>query len=234
MNKDALDFIYDEEKEQLTAFSDEPLIIENKQLGYRVGYYLEQFVMDYSTNLSGYFGYTIFKSIKPKNERRARTIERNRKSTYEGSTAHFFKSLYADRLKEEGFVVRLSRERLDKRIVAYDEKNVFGTLKTGQARDYKGLSFENYLTVLYLREEEPVEYTATLESQLGSGLIIPRPSDNKPFQESRVLILEGSSAIDFESNGYIRNPMSFYSLGYWAFEKVADMVPLDYNPEVNN
>jgi hypothetical protein len=50
-------------------------------------------------------------------------------------------------------------------------------------------------------------------------------------QISWISLAEGKEAIEFERTGYVYDPLSFYSSGYWGFEKVADMVPINYKPK---
>lgn len=230
LNKEVLDFVYDEETSQLSAFSEEPILIENKELGYSIKYYLEQFVLDYPSNINGFYGYTVFEEIEPKNERKARVLEKNRKRAYNGSTAHFFKSLYANQLKKEGFAVKLSSQETEDGTATYAEDvNLYNMLKNSQTGDYKQLSFDSYLTISYLKEKESLRYASVMAEKPEAGSTIRDPG-GKNFQESQILLLDGYLSIDFEANGFIRNPTSFYSLGYWGFEKVGDLVPLDYAP----
>ncbi|OEK05070.1 carboxypeptidase-like regulatory domain-containing protein [Roseivirga misakiensis] len=230
LNGESLDFVYDDEKEQLSAYAYEPLLIDNPELGYKVKYYLEQFLIDYKTNVSGYYGYTNFEPIGPKNKRKARTFERNRKAAYEGSSTHFFKALYKNQLEEEGFVIELISDlTADPRVIANQKTILNEKLSLDPMANFKRLAFDNYIRVSYLNEKESIRYrtaTATV-TPVARLAVSSQPARN---QESWIFILEGNPAIEFEENGFVRNPISFYSYGYWAFEKVADMVPLDYEP----
>lgn len=231
LNKEVLDFVYDEETSQLNAYSAEPIIIENKELGYNVKYYLEQFVLDYPSDISGFYGYTIFEEIKPKNDRKAKVQEKNRTKAYNGSPPHFFKALFSNQLKEEGFIVELSIEETADGLVNSKDVNLYEMLENGQTGDYKQLSFESYLTISYMKEKESQRYAFATAQEAALGVNISNPEE-KNYQASQILLLDGYPSIDFEANGFIRNPTSFYSLGYWGFEKAGDLVPLDYTPIV--
>lgn len=234
LNKEVIDFVYDEENSQLNAFSDEAILIENKELGYKIKYYLEQFVLDYPSDISGFYGYTVFEEIEPKNDRKARTLEKNRARAYNGSATHFFKSLYANKLKEEGFVAELSSEETEEGVASKAiNVNLYDVLKSSQTGDYKQLSFDSYLTISYMKEKESLRYASATAQKPVTGLSISDRGGND-FQQSQILLLEGYSSIDFETTGFVRNPTSFYSLGYWGFEKVGDLVPLDYSPRDKN
>lgn len=233
LNEQELDFTFNEETSQLEAFSDEPVIVENKELGYKVKYYLEQFVVDYETNLSGYYGFTIFEESIPKNQRKARVWATNRKKAYNGSATHFFSALSQDKLRAEGFVVGLA-EILPDGNMKLDEEDVdfYELLKDTSLGKSKVLSFENYLSITYNKELESQRYMSIRSNNLSQGLTVGDPRKNP--QQSWISILEGYEAIEFEANGFVINPTSFYSLGYWGFEKVAEMVPIDYLPELDN
>lgn len=231
LNSEVLDFVYDEETSQLSAFSTEPMIIENKELGYKIKYYLEQFVLDYPSEISGFYGYTVFEEIEPKNDRKARNLEKNRAKAYNGSAAHFFKSLYANKLQEEGFVVQLSNKAEDDGSLAEDKDvALYDRLKISPDSEYKQLTFDSYLNITYMNEKESMRYASATASQPAAGLTITSDRGGNNYQLSQILLLDGYSSIEFEASGFIRNPTSFYSLGYWGFEKVADLVPLDYSP----
>lgn len=233
LNEEDLDFIYDEETSQLIAFSDEPVIVLNKALGYKIKCFLEDFVLDYSTGSHSYYTYTVFEELKPKNERKARMIERNRKAAYNGSAIHFFKSLYSKRLKEEGFFVELTKE--PNNVAAFsllESMKIHQVLKVRDATDHKSLSFKDYLSIWFMKEKEPWRFRQNIKSKAFDGASFA--GKVKSYQQSWIILLENHKSIDFEANGLVKNPEAFYSLGYWAFEKVADMVPTDYNPSLKN
>ena len=234
LNKEVLDFSYDEETSQLSAYSDEPILIENKELGYTVKYFLEQFILDFPSGISGFYGYTAFEEIEPKNDRKARALEKNRARAYNGSATHFFKSLYTNELKEEGFVAESSIEETEEGVASkVINVNLYDILKSSESGDYKQLSFDGYLTISYMKEKESLRYASATAEKPVTGLSISDRGGND-FQQSQILLLEGYSSVDFEATGFVRNPTSFYSLGYWGFEKVGDLVPLDYSPKDKN
>ncbi|MFY0592459.1 carboxypeptidase-like regulatory domain-containing protein [Roseivirga sp.] len=230
VNKEVLDFTFNEEKQQLSAYAYEPLIIENKELGYTVKYYLEQFIIDYMTDVSGYYGYTSFEPMEPKNNRKKKMYESNRAMAYNGSSNHFFKALYKNRLKEEGFVIELNSDLSGEQTRTASQKTIMNEmLRLDPIEKFKQLTFDNYMKISYMNERESTRYRSAVASKPATGLTIS--SERSRNQESWILLVEGYSSIDFEENGFVRNPISFYSYGYWAFEKVADMVPIDFEPE---
>lgn len=106
LNQDSIRFRYYKKSNRLIAFSDIPLIIENKSLGYIISYQLEEFELNYRQRSIFFLGYPLVQEIE--HDRRALQEKWNRKrqKAYQGSVFHFMRSLYDNRLKEEGFEVR--------------------------------------------------------------------------------------------------------------------------------
>ncbi|RZK83193.1 MAG: carboxypeptidase-like regulatory domain-containing protein [Pedobacter sp.] len=102
INPQVLDFYHDDNRRMLTASSREFLIIENKNLGYRIKYLLKHFeINDDKTRLS-YYGFPTFEDLdKFKKDR----FQKPRELAYRGSAQHFFKSLLSNKLEIEGFLL---------------------------------------------------------------------------------------------------------------------------------
>jgi hypothetical protein len=41
-------------------------------------------------------------------------------------------------------------------------------------------------------------------------------------------MFEGKTFLEFESNGYVYNPLDFVVNGYWSNQKVGDLIPINY------
>jgi hypothetical protein len=107
LNKDAVKFRFNKKSSTLRAFTDETLVIENKSLGYRVKYDLIQFEFDLVKRTFFYQGYPFFEELNPSAKTNVKyRWENNREDSYRGSLMHFMRSLYRNRLSEEGFEVR--------------------------------------------------------------------------------------------------------------------------------
>jgi len=107
-------------------------------------------------------------------------------------------------------------EVLVRRDISADElvKTTSGPLKT--------IDLKQALYITFTGEKESRLYTK-------SGYQIKRPRDLSPFQVSLVYQLRG--AIGFYENGGLYDPGSVLYEGVWAYEKVADMVPMDYTSQ---
>jgi hypothetical protein len=105
-NYKALRFRHSRKKNVLTVVADEPLIIENRDLGYKITYQLEDFSYDFNKNTLFFLGYTLFEDMAKGKEEIPKRFLRERKNAYDGSMVHFMRALYTNRLVQEGFEVR--------------------------------------------------------------------------------------------------------------------------------
>ena len=109
INPDVLHFTYRKSKKLLEADADEFLIVENRALGYRVKYLVRNFRSDHISGIISYSGQQLFEEL-PAKESQKKKWRIKRDEAYYGSSMHFYRSLYKDRLEEEGFeMYRLSR-----------------------------------------------------------------------------------------------------------------------------
>ena len=106
-NEEALDLRYIPSTQTLVAFSDEPLKIINRYLGYEITYNLTDFKAEFSTasglrltTMVYYEGYSFFKELRKKPS--ARFLS-NREKAFKGSSLHFMRSLASQQLVENNF-----------------------------------------------------------------------------------------------------------------------------------
>ncbi|APG65368.1 hypothetical protein LPB136_08385 [Tenacibaculum todarodis] len=102
LNPKVLHFEFDGKNNILTAFAKEPLQIKNKSLGYLISYELVSF--EINKNYVTYLGYSKYEEIKG-GARKLKRWKNNRTLTYNGSVAHFLKSVLNDTFTEEGYIV---------------------------------------------------------------------------------------------------------------------------------
>ena len=105
-NKEVLRFHWYLKSNQLAVTAVEPLVIENKALGYNLEYRLERFVCDFASHIVSYYGYPLFQDMPTTDDDKKKKWENNRQLAYMGSMMHFMRSLYNHRAHEEGFLVR--------------------------------------------------------------------------------------------------------------------------------
>lgn len=92
-------------------------------------------------------------------------------------------------------------------------------------KNVKSIAYSDALYVIYTNERETVEFTNL------SGHSVNRPLDIPNYQIS--IVYQLLSPASFYENGGIFDPRALLYEGFWAYEKVADMVPMDYIPSTN-
>ncbi len=105
-NPETIRFRYNKKENILRAFADEPIVLENKALGYILRYDLKVFEYNYGTRIFYFQGYPLFEDIQTDRKRLLNRWEKNRSEAYYGSMMHFMRSLFRNQLNENGFEVR--------------------------------------------------------------------------------------------------------------------------------
>jgi hypothetical protein len=102
VNSEVLNF--EEVNGHLYATANEPLIIDNQALGYRLIYDLQHFDGDASGKVYS-AGTARFEELKAANEREANRFRRNRLIAYKGSIRHLMATLIDNTFEQAGFLV---------------------------------------------------------------------------------------------------------------------------------
>jgi hypothetical protein len=245
----------------LKVWSDEPLIIENNALGYTLSYDLHEFVYNFSDNSVAYSGYPLFTDMPGKDKKGMTKIKESRKRVYAISLLHFTRSLYTNTTVEEGFrIIRTigktpvdlrkkpvpinaydgvekydtiyeisNRETLVKIVPvqnnqatnnnqADDDPSSIGNIITGLEADSRSLYFTDTLQVVYTKAKTPYEYQQYEATNKGTVL-------------SAISLVQNRPVTLFANGSYFAGSNLSLS-GFWAWwEKIAIMLPYDYEPE---
>lgn len=265
LNPQVLTTHFDKTTSILTISTDQFLIIENKSLGYKIKYLLENFEYNFKTRIIYYAGQPFFEDLKGGSAKQKKWAKA-REIAFNGSIQHFFKSLYENKVSEEGFVInklikipnpmRKSDSLINANIKKFTAVGQVGrtiTLNISDSLNYwfrqknepklvntinranviidtlvkpfnenlKAVAYNDALYIMYKNELETAIYR-------NSGHWQSRPLDMPNYQISVIHLLSSPAA--FFANGGILDPKSFLYEGYWAYEKIADMVPMDYIP----
>lgn len=114
------------------------------------------------------------------------------------------------------------QQEMPKYIDHLDQKEILpDTLVHIYDRNLKYLAPSDGLAVIYTKERESLVYSRT-------GFWIFRPLNIPDYEISLVNFTH--PAVRFYENGGIHDSRSLLYSGFWAYEKVADMVPMDYIP----
>jgi hypothetical protein len=221
VNPEALDFTYDEEADRLRATTREPLIIENRAFGYRVYYHLREF-----ESLQGevrYLGTSRFEELEPRNRRERRRWERHRRTAYEGSLQHFLATVFDDgsveTARKAGFEVSLA-PRFDTDPAATIPVRSGAFLQPAPEPDNRLLAFEDHLLIVY-KPDRPAPSPAGVP-----GAAPPPPRIDE--YASWITLNNGPAEVD--RFGYLYDPYALTTFGRWSRERLADLLPRDYQP----
>lgn len=217
-NPEVLRFRNDKSGNSLVVWAAEPLIIENKALGYELQYSLEEFTYSFRDRVLLYQGYPFFREMKGGAAQQRRWQERRHKA-YEGSMMHFMRAVYRNRLTEEGFEVKRMERRVNEEKARYDI--LYNWTVTGDSIAYgmdattAGLEFTHHLQVTYLRADAPDEFIKS------SGKWAEHPVSRIYLQHGRPVAIS--------ADGSYREPLDLMTEGYWSWaEKVANLLPFDF------
>lgn len=222
-NKEVLKFFYYKRKKRLKILASEPLIIENNALGYTVKYDLDSFVHEYNSQVSIYTGYPLFQEMESSSIEQLLKWNAARKLAYNGSILHFMRSLFDKKLEAEKFEIQFIVKKNDKE-TAVPLKFFYGALNYSKDDSSNTVSIaprENEVAVLYKDEEATDLYMRA------------NPGASSKFQLS-VLSFSPGEALDIEQNGFYYEQNDITISGYWAWEKVADMLPYDFKEKVTS
>lgn len=234
MNTGVLWFDDDRTTLKLTGGAREPLTIENQALGYRIHYVLEQFLFDYGKNYVSYLGYPVFEPMKPRSNAQEKRWFKAREEAFRGSSMHFMRTLHAGKTEPQGFVIQRIIERPDTvgmganrrvktaRYLIKDQlPATFIVSSDDSSPESTRVQFENLVQVTYTRENESAEFRRE------KSLLTPVTGAASP-QTSVIRLVQ--PFITVEANGNYYEPLGIVFEGYWGWEKMADMLPLTYEP----
>jgi len=211
-NPEILKFFFNKKRNRLKVTAKEDIIIKNYALGYAIRYQLDSFTYEYNTNISQFTGYPLFAEIDTAPAVKIQWVK-NRARTYLGSRLHFMRSYYNNMLADEGFYVEKMEDNP-------------GSFKGNYINDFYDSSF-------YARDSGSVivdwvgRYRVSYKSVLPDKkfLIEYRLPENTRMQVSLIELPDG---FIIEQNGYFYNQNEMTNNGYWAWKKLAELLPYDY------
>lgn len=213
VNRWVLNFDRNEDGE-LIAFADDPIKINNPSLGYDLTADLNEFVWN-TGDMSGFYRVKVwFEEQAPASEEEYQRWQSNRAMVYEGSLRHFLKSLYDNKLFRNQFEIVWQDTRQRARIQELNEEELEIALSS------RNLDEELISTnIKGYRLREPVD------------VLIGRRSIRSDTRErARLIPMFGDESFLLTPDGNLADLMSVATAGYWSTMRMADMVPIDYQP----
>ncbi len=217
-NKEALKFFYYRRAKRLKILATAPLEIVNDALGYTIKYQLDSFVHEYNTQVSLYTGNPLFQEMQSNDQAQLEKWKVARKVAYNGSILHFMRSMYQKKLKEEGFEIQFIVKYNDKE-TAIPLKNFYGAVNYSMDDSSKLVDIlprQREMAVIYKNEVSSDQYLETT------------PDASSKFQLSVLSFLPDES-LNIEQNGFYFEQHDITITGYWAWEKIGDMLPYDFD-----
>ena len=217
-NKEALKFFYYRRAKRLKILATAPLEIVNDALGYTIKYQLDSFVHEYNTQVSLYTGNPLFQEMQSNDQAQLEKWKVARKVAYNGSILHFMRSMYQKKLKEEGFEIQFIVKYNDKE-TAIPLKNFYGAVNYSMDDSSKLVDIlprQREMAVIYKNEVSSDQYLETT------------PDASSKFQLSVLSFLPDES-LNIEHNGFYFEQHDITITGYWAWEKIGDMLPYDFD-----
>ncbi len=212
-NKDALHFYFYKKRNRLRVKSKDPLVITNNALGYKIKYQLDSFVYEYNTKISIYTGYPLFEEMQGTQQQQDEWRQR-RFAAYTGSRLHFMRSWYDSTLEEEGFVLESADSSSPNNFTpvkdAYDQK-----LYNVDSGDVE-ISFGGRLRVSYTAQPPDRKYLEERKYPLA--------------MRAQISAMDIPDGFVIEENGYFYDQSEVTNIGYWAWKKLAEVLPYDYMP----
>ncbi|HLY68914.1 MAG TPA: carboxypeptidase-like regulatory domain-containing protein [Puia sp.] len=211
-NKDQLKFYFYKKRNKLKVKAAGELLIANNALGYKIKYQLDSFVYDYTTKIGSYTGYPLFEEMQGTPEQQD-AWNKNRFSAYIGSRLHFMRSWYDSTLHDEGFTLEL----LDANNSPTQLENPYDSQYYAVDSGDVVVSIKGRLRVNYNNHVPERKYLIQNNFPLTT-----------PVQISALDIIDGFT---IEENGYFYEQSEVTNMGYWAWKKLAEALPYDYNPQ---
>ncbi len=234
VNPEVLDFFVNEEEELFRANANDALVIDNRALGYRVRFVLEEFEVreKRQQRYIKYSGRAGFTELTTESRRENRRWTRNRERAYRGSQRHFLAALTADQLWEEGFMlVKEGVEQADysgvpgarpsQRVIGVEPEEV---LEEAELPFERVFEFDGYLKIIYMKGIPDAQYLEYKDYVAGWKL-----RDDEEQQASWIALTQGPVTIT--TDGKVNGKYGLTKLGYWFFDRVAEMLPAEYHPE---
>lgn len=209
------------------AQASEPLIIENRGLGYKLTYFLNEFIAE--PNSWRWDGEPLFESLEPSSPEEAALWSARRDSAFYGSFRHFLLAVINDQVEDQGFKI-YSKTGTNQRAMnprggaLGGQENRFPLeaseiIRSGQSDDERILDFEGFVDVVYTHELESQAYLRLQRRGRGRAR----------YQTSTIRLDRGPTVVDLKGDPLDPYGVTFYG-GYFAYERTGDEMPKEFRP----
>lgn len=250
-NQRSLKFSYDKTNKILRVKAPQTLIIENKNLGYTIDYNLEEFIASFDENTTRFIGTSFFKETKNTDK-----VKLNRMNAYDGSQVHFFRSVFTETVKSEGFIVNQITKFPNSKYPTEEElQRLKDFAKSIKNKTITSIP-DDLLDIGTRKRNEPPYKIAITKTQIPEADYIKK-SDGKLFLDYNYMmqinfkkyyyeLIKGNfvksslpinqtsflhpedQSYEIYDNGNTSNPGQLTNQGDFAKDKIEKLLPLDY------
>jgi hypothetical protein len=252
VNPRILNLVYHRQNQTLEASTDEFLVVENNALGYRTKFLLNGFNSSNITHTISYAGKALFEDL-PGSADQKKKWKQKREEAYYGSSQQFYRSLYKNRLAEDGFVIydftrtpdprRPPEELIQRKLKQFRNINrdsmLYWVNQDQMSKWYNEHLAKPALTAYDVLRKTPqpgifaltfpnylyVVYTKKHEEFDFKDLY--RPLDMENFEASVITLFKPYTL--FDMNGTVVAESPLYE-GTWSKAKLSNLLPVDYEP----
>lgn len=210
-NKEAVHFYFYKKRNKLKVKAADNLIVTNNALGYKIKYQLDSFVYDYGSNVSSFTGYPLFEALQG-TQQQQNEWDQHRLYAYTGSRMHFMRCWYDSTLSDEGFVLEMADSNGGKKMTPLSDP--YGSrLYTVDSGDVE-INISGKLRVSYTNQPPDKKYLQ--ENKFPAGM------------RAQISAIDITDGFVIEENGYFYDQSGVTNIGYWAWKKLAELLPYDY------
>ncbi|MGA0557773.1 carboxypeptidase-like regulatory domain-containing protein [Larkinella sp. VNQ87] len=211
---------FTEENRRLLATATEPVIIENRALGYRIQYDMQHF--EVTEKGAMYFaGATRFEELKPTDSRQAERWRTNRQRAYRGSTRHLIASLVAGTYEKEGFMVY----RINPEFPAHtNNTSLFWDLN----RHLLPIQLDSLIRPGRLPFERKLVSPTPLKVFYNRTISPYSPYRDAPYAFTEFRFPQGMSEVTVD--GRVTLPLGMVAMGHLGNDRFSLLLPADWQP----
>ena len=236
-NIEEVQFASGETKDEIMAYTEKALVIESPELGYTIHFDLLTFYYNKVTSGAYFYGYTRFVDWG-KDEKTKKKWIRKRRGAYEGSTVHFFLSLVNKQLAKEGFTVyqllKTQKEKKDSAGITITRQ------KTNQGMQMASKAIEDSMIRIYpdsvykiyeLRVNDGWRVMYSKNTDLKTEMMRKNFISGQPSTGTVSVLRFREEPVLINARGIILTPIRLFYDGIWGYERLANMLPEDYEVE---
>jgi hypothetical protein len=196
LNPESIKIHFAKKSRVLEAYSDGPILIENRALGYHVQVTLDDFRYEFATQSISFSFFPLFTEMQGSPNKKARWA-RNRATAYYGSALHFFRALYQNRVMEEGFMLH-NESRRDSVLVMQLKSGLRRALRA--ARDSAGPDGGRLMPEQLLDRNVLAQYDNSLQMIRDKDPLLMYPQETNPENEVVVARDSNDVVLDFDQS----------------------------------